>query len=106
MLQESMTENPFKNAFLAITYIVVLVSLLFMGSNMIGGDQESILYPIGALSVLVLSVGVMAYLFFYKPVLMLLDGERERGVRLFLHTLGIFACATGVVLLISLIVNS
>jgi hypothetical protein len=100
-----MTENPFKNAFLALAYIIILVSLLFLGSKMIGGDEESILYPISALSVLVLSVGVMAYLFFYKPVLMLLDGERERGVKLFLHTLGIFACATGVVLLVSLIVN-
>jgi len=47
----------------------------------------------------------MAYLFFYQPVLMLLDGKREEAAKLFLHTLAIFACGTVAVLIISFIVN-
>lgn len=90
-----MTTNPFYNASLAILYIVTVVSTIFYTAQ-IFGDEESILFPIGGLSLFVLSAAVMAYLFFYRPVLLLLDGEREKGVKLFLHTLGIFACVTGV----------
>jgi|CXWK01.1.fsa_nt_gi hypothetical protein len=100
-----MTTNPFYNALLAIAYIVAIVSLMFWGSSLISNDGASILYPIGALSTLTLSVAVMAYLFFYRPVLMLISGERERGVKLFLHTVGVFAGITAIVLLISLFVN-
>lgn len=100
-----MTTNPFYNALLAIAYIVTIVSLMFFGSHFISNQGASILYPISALSVLTLSVAVMAYLFFYRPVLMLINGERERGVKLFLHTIGVFAGITAIVLLISLFVN-
>jgi hypothetical protein len=33
----------------------------------------------------------MAYLFFYQPVLMLLDGKRAEAAKLFLGTVAIFA---------------
>lgn len=100
-----MTTNPLYNALLAIGYIVGIVSIMYFGSQFITNDGASIFFPIGALSTLTLSVAVMAYIFFYRPVLMLLAGEREKGVKLFLHTVGIFACITAVVLLISLFVN-
>ena len=93
-----MTTNPFINAGLALAYIAGLVSILFYWSPDEPRDP-SILFPIAALSLLVLSVSVMAYLFFYKPVLMLLDGQREQAVKLFLHTVGAFAGVTLLVLL-------
>ncbi len=100
-----MTRNPFYNAILALGYIVGLVSVAFYNSHLLGGTQESILYPIGGLAVFVLSAAVMAYLFFYQPVLLFLDSKREEGVRLFVKTLGIFACGTAIILLVSFIVN-
>lgn len=92
-----MTKNPFINALAALAYIVGIVSIAFLS----GPDSQrepSILFPIAALTLLVLSVSVMAYLFFYQPVLLLLDGKREEAVKLFLHTVGVFACGTLAVL--------
>ena len=98
-----MTRNPFYNALFAIAYIVVLVTTAIMGPQLFGGPKESILYPMLGLSVFVLSAAMMAYLFFYQPVLMLLDGDREKGIKLFLQTIGIFAVETGILLIASVI---
>jgi hypothetical protein len=100
-----MTTNPFYNALLAIAYIAGIMTLVFFAPSIIMGPKESIFIPMGMLALLVLSVAVMAYLFFYRPVMMLLDGEREKAVKLFLHTVGIFAGATAIVFLISIIVS-
>ncbi|HEY4507778.1 MAG TPA: hypothetical protein VJJ47_02800 [Candidatus Paceibacterota bacterium] len=100
-----MTRNPFYNALFAIAYIVIFVTSLILGPQHLGGPEESIFYPMLGLAFLVLSVAVMAYLFFYQPVLMLLDGQRKEGVRLFLQTVGIFAVATVVLLIVSVVVR-
>ena len=97
-----MTTNPFYNASLAIIYIVVLVSGAILGPRLLGGPEESIIYPMLGLAVFTLSAAVMAYLFFYQPVIMFLDGQREKGVKLFLQTIGVFAVGTIILLLISL----
>ncbi len=85
-----MTKNPFYNALFAIAYIALLVTVVFFTPHTPGFPQESIFYPMAVLSTLVFSVARMAYLFFYHPALLLLDGQREKGVKLFLHTVGIF----------------
>ncbi len=101
-----MTTNPFYNAFLAITYIVLLVSTAILGPRLLGGPEESIFYPMLGLAVFVLSAAVMAYLFFYQPVMLLLDGQRERAVKLFLHTIGIFALAIVMLVIVSVVVRT
>ncbi len=98
-----MTKNPFYNALFAIAYIMVLITTIFFAPKAILGPNESIFVPMGMLALLVLSVALMAYLFFYQPVLMLIEGERTQAIKLFLHTVGVFAVATGLVLLISII---
>ncbi len=100
-----MTTNPWYNALLAIAYIVGIVTLISLASMGMAGEEDTIFIPMGMLALLVLSVAVMAYLFFYKPVTLLLDGEREKAVNLFLHTIGIFAGATITILLVSFIVS-
>lgn len=96
-----MTRNPFINGLFAIAYIVTLVSTAILIPRLFGGPQESIIYPMLGLSIFVLSAAVMAYLFFYQPVVLLLDGQREKAVKLFLQTMGVFAAATAVLLCIS-----
>lgn len=100
-----MTKNPFYNATFAIAYIIGIVTLASFAPILFGNQKDNILMPMGMLALLVLSVAVMAYLFFYQPVIMLLDGERTNAVKLFLQTVGIFAGATVVVLLISILVS-
>ena len=99
-----MTVNPLYNALIAITYIIGVVSLVFFATLANGDSESSIFMPMGMLSLLVLSVTVMAYLFFYQPIVMLLDGEREKAVTFFLKTVGIFAVATVLVFIVATLV--
>lgn len=102
-----MTKNPFYNALFAITYIVMLVTGVNLASEVFEETaEETVFLPMGVLATLVLSVALMAYLFFYQPALMLLDGEREKAVKLFLQTVAIFAAATVLVILVALVVGS
>jgi hypothetical protein len=60
--------------------------------------------PIIMLSLLVLSVSVMAYIFGYQPLVLFLDDKRKEAISLFLKTVGIFGGITlGMVVLYFLI---
>ncbi len=100
-----MTKNPLYNALLASGYVVLVISSIFGAHLLVGNEAESLLFPIAGLSVFVLSAAVMAYLFFYQPVLMLIDGARQEAIKLFLQTVGIFASITAVIFLVSVIVT-
>ncbi len=83
--------RPFAHAILAALYIASVVTIL---DRVLGGTEEGqlgILAPIAGLSLLVLSVAVMAYLFFYKPVTLYVEGAKKEAVTFFLTTLGSFA---------------
>ena len=99
-----MTPNPFYNAGLALLYIAGVVTLIFTIGNL-GGEQESIFIPMSMISLLVLSVAVMGYLFFYTPVTMLLDGKRTEAIRLFWQTVGVFACGVLALFVVSYVVS-
>ncbi|MBP9668848.1 MAG: hypothetical protein KBE09_00995 [Candidatus Pacebacteria bacterium] len=97
-----MSRSPLYNALAALGYIVGIVSLIFVTPKIIPTPEESIFIPIGMLSLLVLSVSVMAYIFFYQPVVMLLKGEHVEAGELFIRTVGIFAIGVALVFLIAL----
>jgi hypothetical protein len=101
-----MATNPFYNALFAMAYIVTLVSVVFQGPRLLDLPQQSVFYPILALSVLVLSVSLMAYLFFYQPLILVLDGKRDVGRTLFLQTLGIFALTITLMVILSILLLS
>ena len=97
-----MTTNPFYNALFAISYIMVLVTAIFHGSNILKDVvEESIFLPMGVLATLVLSVALMGYLFFLQPVQMFLEGQKHEAVELFTKTLGAFAIITGIILAVA-----
>lgn len=101
-----MSKNPFYNAILAIGYIAFLVSGVFYGSQYLEGViQETILLPMGFLATFVLSAALMGYLFLYQPLLLIIDGRREEGVKLFLQTVGVFAVATALLITAALVVG-
>ena len=85
------------NAVYAAAYIWG-VGLFFQWlSTFKANTPDSILDPIGALSLLVFSAALMAYLFFYRPVVLILDGKREEAVSYFLKTLATFGAITALV---------
>jgi hypothetical protein len=99
-----MTKNPLYNAAAAALYIITVAGIIFtLTKTAADKSDNNFLIPIFMLSLLVLSVSTMSYIFFYQPVLLLLKGEQKFAVLLFLKTVGYFAAFTlGVFLLMVL----
>ncbi len=53
---------------------------------------------VGFMSLFVFSAAVMAFLFFYQPVSLLVDNKRAEAVSYFFKTIGIFGIVTAIVL--------
>lgn len=81
-------KKPFLHAFAAIMYIVVVASIISATS---GTDKKTMLLPVIVLSLLVLSVAVMGFLFFYEPVSLFMENRKKEGTAFFLKTIGFFA---------------
>lgn len=93
-----MTKNPIINALSASGYIIVLVAIMTFGTQPLRNKPDTFFAPIVFLSVLTLSVTVMAFVFFYQPLLLFIDGEKKEGVSLFAKTVGVFAVITALTL--------
>ena len=95
-----MTKNPFINALSASAYIILVVSVMTFVTQPLRNKPDTFFAPITMLFVLTLSVAVMAYLFFYQPLLLFIEGKKKEAVNLFVKTVGIFAAITVVVLIL------
>lgn len=85
-----MLKNPFINALAAAAYIAVLVFVMGTFTSRIPAE-DTLFIPMAMLSLLVLSVALMAVLFFYEPARLFSQGEKEAALRFFLKTLASFA---------------
>lgn len=95
-----MTKKPVINALAASAYIVLVVSVMTFVTRPLKNKSDTFFAPITVLFVLTLSVAVMAYLFFYQPLLLFIDGKKKEAVDLFVKTVGIFAAITAAVLIL------
>ena len=93
--------NPYINAACAAAYIGAIGLLMQFISSLLHDTPDTLLDPIAFLSLLVFSVAVMAFLFFYKPVVLLLDNKKHEAVSYFLKTLMTFGAIT--VLMLTLV---
>jgi hypothetical protein len=96
-----MTKNPYLNALFAALYIVFIVTLITYGPVLVRQKPDTILAPIAALSLFVLSAAFMGYVFFLQPILLYIEGQKREAVELFTKTLAIFAVITAVVVAIA-----
>ncbi len=94
-----MLKNPFLNALFATGYIVSLVLIVHSSSSSV---EDSVFAPIIMLSLLVLSVSVMALLFFYEPVRLLIEKDQRGALMFLIKTLVTFASLTALIALIFL----
>lgn len=87
-------KKPFLLALVAAVYIIFIVlAISTLGPSL---PEKTIIIPIVMLSLLVLSVAVMGFLFFYEPVQLLIDNRKQEALALFAKTLGFFACFVAV----------
>lgn len=95
-----MSKNPIVNALSASAYIIFVVSVMTFVTKPLRNKPDTFFAPITALFVLTLSVVVMAFLFFYQPLQLFIEGKKKEAVNLFVKTVGIFAAITAVVLIL------
>lgn len=95
-----MTKNPIINALGASAYIFLVVCVMNFVTQPLKNRPDTFFAPIIALFVLTLSVAIMAYMFFYQPVILFIDGKKKQSVNLFVKTVAIFAGITLIVLIL------
>ena len=95
-----MTKNPLINALSASTYIILGVTIMNFVTQPLKNKPDTFFAPVVFLSLLTLSVAVMAFLFFYQPILLFIDGQKKEAVNLFVKTTGIFAVITTIALIL------
>jgi len=83
-------KKPFLFALVAAVYIANIVLVINFTSYM--APKETILIPMVMLSLFVLSVAVMGFLFFYEPLRLYMENRKREAVFFFLKMIGIFAC--------------
>lgn len=93
-----MSKNPILNALSASAYIILGVTVMAFVTQPLKNKPDTFFAPIAFLSLLTLSVAVMAYLFFYQPLQLFIDGKKKEAVSLLVQTIGAFGAITLVVL--------
>jgi hypothetical protein len=93
-----MSKNPFLNALAATAYISVVASGIYYAPKAIDHVDGPIV-PVAFLSLFVLSAAMMGYFFLYQPLRFLFENKSAEATKLFLATVAVFACITGIVFL-------
>jgi membrane protease YdiL (CAAX protease family) len=84
-------KKPFVHALLAALYIVgIVLTINFVGSAL-KSQNETLIIPMTMLSLFVLSVAVMGYLFLSEPLRLFLENRKPEAVTFFAKTVAIFA---------------
>jgi hypothetical protein len=97
-----MSKNPLVNGLGAASYIAIVVTVINFISQTHRNKPDTAFAPVVFLSLLTLSVTVMAYLFFYQPLQLFIEGKKKEALNLFVRTVGVFAAFTVVVLILLL----
>jgi hypothetical protein len=93
-----MSKNPIINALSASGYIILVVSIINLISATHKDKPDTAFAPVVFLSLLTLSVSIMACLFFYQPLQLFIEGKKKEGINLLVKTVGVFAVFTAIVL--------
>ncbi len=92
-----MKSNPYLNAAGAAAYIGAVVLFLQFLQSLRQNTPDSPIDGMGAISLLVFSVAVMAFLFFYRPALLLIENKKAEALSFFFKTLAAFGLITAIV---------
>lgn len=95
-----MIKKPLLNALAAAVYIILVVTVMTLVTKPLHNQPDTFFAPVVMLSMLTLSVAVMAFLFFYQPLQLFIEGKKQAAVRFFMQTVGAFALITTIALLL------
>ena len=82
--------NPFVNGIGAAAYIGAVALLINHISNLHHDTPDTVVGSIAFLSLVTFSAAVMGFLFFYRPVMLLIENKKDEALFFFFKTLGAF----------------
>lgn len=91
--------NPLLNATAATVYIVSVALFMQFMQSFRHDTPDTLLDGVGFISLFVFSAAVMTFLFFYQPLLLLLEHRKNEALSYFLQTLGLFGTLTVAILI-------
>lgn len=92
-------DNPYLNALLAFSYIAVVVTFINSAEHRFFDSVPEIFSGMLMLSLLVFSVALMGFLFFFKPVQLCFEKQYQEATVFFVKTIAAFGIAVTLVLL-------
>jgi hypothetical protein len=75
----------------------VIVLVITYGPAFVREKPDTIFAPMAMLSLLVLSVAFMGYVFFFQPIVLYAEGHKREAIEFFTKTLVAFAVITCVI---------
>lgn len=94
------------SALAAFAYVAVLVGFMSNIERLAGTGEDSVLAPVVALLLLVLSASVMGLLIFASPILLYIDGKKKEAVQLMGWTIGSLAVITVITLTTMILISA
>lgn len=89
-----MKRSPLLNATFALAYIAGVSLFMQFIQSVRQNNPDAIFDGMGFISLFVFSAAVMAFLFFYQPMQLLIENKKSEALTYFLKTLGIFGVIT------------
>jgi hypothetical protein len=94
--------SPYLSAAAATAYIGAVVLFMHFIESIRHDTPDTLVDGMGFISLFVFSAATMAFLFFYRPVILLTENKRVEAISYFLKTLVTFGVITiGVLVLVS-----
>jgi hypothetical protein len=90
--------NPLINALAALSYIGLVVTFIRFMESTRHDTPDTPLDGLAFISLFTFSAAVMAFIFFYQPVLKLTEHKPQEALTYFLKTLGYFGLITASIL--------
>lgn len=93
--------RPYLHAVSATAYIGAIVLFMHYIESLRHDTPDTIIDGLGAISLLVFSASVMAFLFFYHPVRLLIENQKQEALSFFIKTVATFGVTTALILVLA-----
>lgn len=84
---QNITKSALTNSLAITLYVILVASLMFTLSNSNFKSDNTIIFPIAMLLLLVFSVALVGVLIFGRPILLYIDKKKKEAVSLLAQTL-------------------
>jgi hypothetical protein len=95
-----MPRNPITNAVAATLYIAIVTRFIRSIESIRHDTPDTFIDGMGLLSLFTLSAAVMAFLFFYQPVRLLIEKKPREATAFLTRTLAVFGLITVLLLML------